>query len=51
MPRDTYDGFKSEYLRFWLCVIREIRYAFEAAAASKWIIWSITLMVLGGYAR
>ena len=51
MPKDTYDGFKNEYLRFWLCVIRELRHIFEAAAASKWITSLIVLAVLGGYAR
>ncbi|MDD5335390.1 MAG: hypothetical protein PHS32_16780 [Rhodoferax sp.] len=51
MPKDTYDGFKNEYLRFWLCVIRELRHVFEAAAASKGITLVIIFLVLGGYAR
>jgi hypothetical protein len=51
MPRDPYDGFKNEYLRFWLCAIRELRYAFEAAVASKWGAPLIVAIVLGGYAR
>lgn len=51
MPKDTYDGFKNEYLRFGLCAIRELRHIFEAAAASKWITTLIVLAVLGGYAR
>lgn len=51
MSKDTYDGFKNEYLRFWLCVIRELRHAFEAAASSKWITSLVVLALLSGYAR
>ena len=45
---DPYDGFTDERLRFWLCVIREIRHVFEAAAASKWITYLIFSTALGG---
>lgn len=51
MPKDTYDGFKNEYLRFWLCAIRELRHAFEAAAGSKWITVLVAYVLLGGHAR
>lgn len=47
---DPYDGFTDERLRFWLCVIREGRLAFEAAAASKWITYWTCSTVLGGSA-
>ena len=43
-------GFKSERLRFCFFVIREIRFAFEAAAKSKSIAWQTISLVLGGYA-
>lgn len=52
MPRppkpkpDPYDGFTDERLRFWLCVIREIRHMFEAAVASKWIACLIVSTLL-----
>lgn len=42
--------FKSERLRFLLCVIREVRLAFEAAAESKWITYWSCSTVLGGSA-
>lgn len=47
LPND-FGHFKNERLRFWLCVIREVRLAFEAAAASKWITYWICSTVLGG---
>ena len=40
--------FKNERMRFWLCVIREGRLAFEAVVASKWITYWICSTVLGG---
>lgn len=46
---DPYDGFADERLRFWLCVIREIRHVFEAAA-SKWMTYWTCSTVLGGSA-
>ena len=36
-PSSDFDHFTNERLRFWLCVLRECRLAFEAVAASKWI--------------
>lgn len=49
LPND-FGHFKNERLRFCLCLIREVRLAFEAAAASKWITYWTCSMVLGGSA-
>lgn len=45
-PSSDFRHFKNERLRFWLCVLREVRLAFEAAAASKWI-WLTFSLALG----
>ena len=37
-PQPDLPHFKSERLRFLLCVIREVRLAFQAAVDSRWII-------------
>jgi hypothetical protein len=58
---DDFQHFKSEPLRFTLCLIRElstcflglvveIRRAIEAAAASKWMTWVISSATVGGSA-
>ena len=36
---DDFGQFKSEPLKFVLYLVRELRFAFEAAAASKWVTW------------
>lgn len=49
-PSNDFGHFKNERLRFLLCVIREIRFAFEAAVASKWLTYLICFPALGGSA-
>lgn len=44
--------FENESLKFLLCLAREIRLAFEAAVASKWVTWWLICSVaLGGLLR
>ena len=47
-PANDFDHFKNEYLRFFLCLLREVRFAFEATASSKWITYWTFSLVLGG---
>jgi hypothetical protein len=50
-PDDDNDGFghfDSEILKFLLYLVREVRFAFEAAAASKWLTWWTVSAVVGG---
>ena len=52
-PADStndFGHFKNEYLRFLLCLLREVRFAFEAAACSKWLTYWTFFLVLGGSA-
>lgn len=49
-PLNDFGHFKNEYLRFLLCLLRELRFAFEAAASSKWITYWTFFLVLGGSA-
>lgn len=49
-PDDDPNGFghfNNEFLKFLLYLVREIRLAFEAAAASKWVTLWVCSMVLG----
>lgn len=41
--------FDNELLKFVLCLVREARLAFEAAAASRWVAWGSVLWLLGGH--
>lgn len=47
---DEFGHFKSETLKFVLYLVRELRFAFEAAAASKWVTWWTCSAVLVGSA-
>ena len=47
---DDFGHFKNETLKFVLCLVRELRFAFEAAAASKWVTWRTRSAVLVGSA-
>ena len=49
-PSNDFGHFNNERLRFWLCVLREVRLAFEAAAESKWLTYLIFSLALGGSA-
>jgi hypothetical protein len=44
---DNFGKFKNENLKFLLCLVRELRFAFEAAAASRWLTWWICVVLLG----
>ena len=49
-PDDDPNGFghfDNEFLKFVLYLVREARFAFEAAVASKWLTWWTCSMVLG----
>ena len=45
---DDFGHFKNEILKFLLFLVRELRLAFEAAAASKWVTWWTCSAVLVG---
>jgi hypothetical protein len=47
---DDFGHFKSEPMKFVLYLVRELRFAFEAAAASKWVTWWTCSAVLVGSA-
>ena len=52
-PKDDHDAFghfKSEPMKFVLYLVRELRFAFEAAAASKWVTWWTCSAVVVGSA-
>lgn len=49
-PSNDFGHFKNERLRFWLCVLREVRLAFEAAAGSKRLTYLTFSLALGGSA-
>lgn len=46
-PSPDFSHFKDERLRFWICVVREVRLGFEAFAASRWMTIWISSMALG----
>ena len=45
---DDFTHFKSERLRFVLCLVREIRLAFEKAIENKWIASLVFGVVVAG---
>ena len=47
---DDFGHFKSEPMKFVLYLVRELRFAFEAAAASKWVTWWTCSAVVVGSA-
>lgn len=47
---DDFGRLKSESLKFVLYLVRELRIAFQAAAASRWITWWICSTALVGSA-
>lgn len=48
--KDDYENFghfKNEMLKFLLCLVRELRLAFEAATASKWVtLWACSAVLV-----
>ena len=49
-PPNDFGPIKNENLLYRLYVIREVRFAFQAAATSKWMTWWIYKLILGGTA-
>lgn len=48
--RNEFADVQSDRLKFVLYLVREMRRAFEAAAASRWVTWWTCSVVAGGSA-